>query len=243
MLHNRFLLFLLIPQFYSIIYGSDPYGYKERENRREGRECIAPMSAPDLQLVSCIAYREKTERNSDVDLKIRFYLEKDTTVFITAKELNSRYFYKMSPIRTRWLSGWNEFGPWPTGDVLRPLGLLLNDIGLTGRICTKYQIGSGRIAPLIIYHSGLPEKISRYQFYFISIQDLEEVTYKIYENDRDSPFYTDKISMELYGGVPFPITVDLSDNNEGLIRMVLDCKYKNRVGGPQRTYTFYHKTN
>ena len=57
-----------------------------------------PSNAPGLELLSMIGYCENIIADSSVDLKIRFYLEKDTTVYITAKELTTHRFYMMKPL-------------------------------------------------------------------------------------------------------------------------------------------------
>ena len=126
--------------------------------------------------------------------------------------------------------------------MLRPLGLSLKEIGLVGRIRAKDRIGSGLIAPLIIYHSNLPATIEQYTTYLVPKQNLENVEYKVFLlGEREA--IRQGHAIELFGGVPFAINIDLTDQSEGYYKLVLDGKYKNRIGGPQRSYTFYHKPN
>ncbi len=215
------------------------YEYKKRGIRKEGRADIL-VSAPDLELLSMLGYCEELNPDNNADLKIMFYLEKDTTLFITAKELKIREYYIMKPIQSKWKKGWQEFGPWPTSEVLKPLGLSLTEIGIIGRIREKDRIGSGLIAPLIIYHSNLPATIDQYTTYIVPKQSLENVKYKVFLPGEKEAI-TEGHIIELFGGVPFSINIDLTQQSEGYYKLVLDGKYKNRMGGPQRTYTFYHK--
>lgn len=237
---NYFLitLILIVTVFQYQAVSQDPHEYKIRGTRMEGRD-RKPVSAPGLELLSFVGYKEKIDLAKEVNLKIRFYLLKDTSVYITAKELNIREFYKMKPLQIQWSKGWQEFGPWPTKEVLKPLQLSLNKLGIIGRVRSNDRIGSGEIAPLIIYGNQLPEYIRQYTLHFIPNQDLKKVEYKLYMLGEEKPIKRERI-MEQFGGVPFSITIDLTNQDKGLYKLVLDCKYKNRIGGPQRTYTFYH---
>ena len=234
------LLLFIIFQQPEKVYCQDPYEYKEHGIRMEGRT-YEEVSASGIELISFLAHKEEFDPGKDVDLKIRFFLENDTSLFITARELNIRKYYKMKPIQTDWAKGWQEFGPWPTKDVLSPLGLTLDELGVVGRIRTNDRIGSGRVAPLIIYYSKLPEKIGEYTLYFIPRQELASAECRLYMQNEKIPIQRELINKGLFGGVPFPIKIDISQQREGIYRLILDCRYKNRTSGPQRTYTFYHK--
>lgn len=237
--HLFILLLVIAFKYLAFSQSHDRYEYKTRENRMEGRE-RKTVSAPGLELLSFLAYKEELgDPDKNVDLKIRFYLEESTSLYITAKELNIREFYKMRPLQTTWSKGWQEFASWSTGEVLHPLGLSPNDLGIIGRIQKTDRIGSCKIAPLIIYYSKLPNHISQYTLHFIPKQDLKKVEYTLYKFGEKKPILSDRI-MEIFGGVPFSITIDLSAQMEGDYQLVVDCRYKNRTGGPQRTYTFYH---
>jgi hypothetical protein len=237
------ILYIIILSFEAIAYCQGRYEYKKRGEkpgiRMEGRD-YDNVGGPGLELLSFIGYREEMESPKNKSLKIRFFLERDTNLFITAKELSVREFYKMKPQLTKWSRGWREFGPWPTNEVLVPLDLSLNELGVIGRIDTIDRIGSGEIVPLIIYYSKLPENVTNYVLKFIPNQDLKKVEYKFFKKDNNNPFFSDQI-IELFGKVPFPIPIDFSQQEEGSYKIVLDCRYKNRIGGPQRSYRFYHK--
>jgi hypothetical protein len=237
------ILYIIILSFEAIAYGQGRYEYKKRGEkpgiRMEGRD-YDNVGGPGLELLSFLGYREEMEVPKNISLKIRFFLERDVNLFITAKELNVREFYKMKPLKTKWLKGWCEFGPWSMNEVLIPMDLTLNELGVIGRIDTTDRIGSGEIVPLIIYYSRLPENVTQYVLKFVPNQDLKKVEYKLYKKGNNTPLFSDQI-IELFGKVPFPIAIDLSRQKEGSYKILLDCKYKNRIGGPQRSYIFYHK--
>jgi len=230
----------MIVQFcFTRVRSQNNYEYTIRGKRLEGTERRGAISAPDLELISFLAYKEPLKVGSNANVKIRFFLEKDTSLYITAKELNVIKKYKMKPLQNIWSRGWHEFNPWPTDDVLHPLGLSLDEIGIVGRIGLN-RIGSGKIAPLLVYSSNCPDRIAKYELHFIAKRDLKKVKYALYECNGDAAAVRGA-EKRIRGNVPFPIVIDCSQVGEGSYRLVLDCKYKNRKGGPIRTYIFYHK--
>ena len=57
----QFLAILFtITFFHSEAFSQDPYEYRERGNRFEGRKAIG-IGAPDLELLSFIGYRENVD--------------------------------------------------------------------------------------------------------------------------------------------------------------------------------------
>jgi len=230
-------LLLSITLFQKETFLEDPYEYQDHGNRNEGRRAIG-IGAPDLELLSFVGYKEEIEPESSVVLKIKFYLQRDSFFYITAKELKVRHFYLMKPNMNQWQKGWQEFAPWPTKDVLRPIRLSIDHLGIVGRLHHD-RIGSGEIAPLIIYHSRLPSKLQSYILYLTSKEDLRKLDYKLFKEDENEPVIQHQI-RNLFGGVPFSINLDLSSFTVGYYKLQLDGRYKNKFGGPHRSYTFYH---
>jgi hypothetical protein len=217
--------------------GQDPYLYKQRGNRNEGIKGI-PVSAPDLELVSFVAYREQLDAGSDADLKLRFYMKGDGDLYITAKELVVSRYYVMNPTQTKWRRGWQEFSPWPTGEVLRPLGISVDQIGIVGRP-DGTLVGSGEIVPLILYRSKLPPSLTRYTLHCRPKEDLRSVTYRVYRI-ADGKLISSDLLRNLIGGTTFRLVVDLPGEKMGDYKIVLEGNYKERLGGPTRTYRFFH---
>lgn len=233
------LIILIIIIFQSTILSYQiNYSYNLRDkNRMEGRKRI-DVRAPDIELLSFIGYKENVSHDTSVVLKIRFYLQKDTTLYITAKELRVQEFYLMKPVKINWSKGWNEFTPWPMQAVLKPLRITLDELGIIGRI-GREEPGSGEITPLFVYHSKLPKKIHQYTLHFLPREDLRRVEYKLYKIDQNNPIISDHV-IRLFGGVPFSIKLDLLDQSSGYYKLILDCEYKNKIGGPYREYVFFH---
>lgn len=231
-------ILLTIVIFLSGSISKESFEYKKRGNREEGIRAVG-IGAPNLELLSFVAHKEKTKWDADIILRIRFFLPKVSSFYITAKELRVRKFYIMKPLQHKWPSGWHEFSPWPTKDVLKPLGISLDDLGIVGKL-NRDRIGSGEIAPLIIYHSSMPSQVNKYTLHFLPRDNLKRMEYRLYKVYPETLVAQQRIMM-LSGGSPFSITLDLSNQNEGYYKLIMDGKFKNRVGGPQRTYYFFHK--
>lgn len=234
------LTMILILIFFTMVNSQDRNIYMIRDNRMEGRKTIG-VSAPDLELLSFTVYREKLETNSSVELKLKFYMWEQANLYITAKELIPKEFYFMNPLKIKWSRGWQEFSSWPTKAVLDPLAISIDKLGILGRMHND-RIGSGEIVPIIVYHSEPPKFINEYEIYFIASHDLRIVDcilYKI-EKNKNIPIIHKQLKY-IFAGIPFLITLNLSGQSQGYYQLLIDCDYKDRVGGPQRKYKFFHK--
>ncbi len=219
------------------LFSQDPFEYKNRGNREEGRRPIG-VGAQDLQLLSFVSYIEKVDLDTNVNLKIRFYTTAESQVYISAKELQGHEFYEMKPLQHNWSPGWQEFQPWPTDEVLRPLGLKPNHLGFVARL-NQDRSGSGEIVPLLVYHHELPPVIENYSVYLLAQEALRKVEVRLYAPEQETPMWVNQI-REVFGAAPFSIQLNLPDQSPGWYKLIIDCRYRNRIGGPQRTYTFYH---
>jgi hypothetical protein len=209
--------------------------YKRRNNRFEGQKGLE-VRAPDLDLLSFVAYQAAPERGSS--LKLLFYLDRNRQAFITARELMVRKYYFMEPVRRDWNAGWQEFGPWPTAEVLDRLNLPLRDIGVVCRLDNE-GTGSGSVAPVWVYAEPPPRQALPYTLYFRPREDLSEVEYKVVGPEQQRPAADGQL-RDLAGGVPFSIRLDLSHQPEGLYTLSLLARYSDRPSGPKRSYTFFH---
>lgn len=233
-----FALFFMIFFQYVLLFSQD-YTYQIRDgNRWEG---IRPegVSAPDLELLSLIVFRENYNINSNVTLKLKFYMWEKANLYITAKELVPNKYYFMNPLKVDWEKGWQEFSEWPIDAVLRPNHINSDQLGIIGRLYND-RIGSGVIIPIILYQSNVPKHIDQYTLHFVSKEDLRIVAWELYHVNSNVLIMQDNLH-ELLGGCPFSIIIDFSNEKSGYYKLTLNCRYKYRPGGPKRTYFFYHK--
>ncbi|MBN1349279.1 hypothetical protein JXJ21_07710 [candidate division KSB1 bacterium] len=222
----------------SSLFSQPDLKYQERGNRYEGVELLG-VRAPDLELISFMGYQEETPPNTDVILKLKFYIPADAKFFITAKELVYRRSYLMKPLTTDWQKGWRIFEPWPTHDVINQLELKVDEIGVVGRL-NYDRLGSGQIAPLILYHTKPISRIDQYAFRLRAKRTLSYVNFALSKAGEEQPIESGILREPLPAMEPFRIGLDFSDKATGEYTLTINCRIKNEWGGPNRTYTFYH---
>jgi len=212
----------------------------DRGNRYEGRIEI-PVGKPDLELLSFVGFREPF--TTDVTLKVRFFLPTDSPVFIQGRELQEQKQYWMESKPWQWPAGvWNEFGPWPTREVLSREGVPAWNLGVVIRLYSETS-NSGALVPAFVYHSTLPASVNKYILYLRPSSTLKKVTssfYRIVDN-QEVEVKGSSLLGDIIAGEPFPIELDVRELAEGSMRLVVQGAYKNRLGGLIREYRFYHK--
>ena len=212
----------------------------DRGNRYEGRIQI-PLGQPDLELLSFSGFREQFD--ADVILKVRFYLPTNSTVFIQGRELREQKQYWMESKPANWQAhAWNEFGPWATREVLTREEIPPWNLGVVVRLREETSDG-GELVPAFVYHSTLPASITKYSLYLRPNSVLKKVSYSLYRisHDQEIKVKASFLSGEKIAGEPFLIELEVGHLSEGPMRLVVEGSYKNRMGGPIREYSFYHK--
>lgn len=245
-MRQAFFLSLILLSFYSIATSQTiPYKdfkYEGQKVRFEGQQEI-PVGNPDLELISFMGYREKFEENKSYNLRIGFYYPYSETdsLYIIASELeitNKSYF--MRPIRKNWQkSKWQEFTQWPTNDVIDPLKIRVNRIGLVGRLNFAEE-GSGNIVPLNLYSLNSADSIASYILHFRPNEDLRSLTYQVIELASNQT--VDQGNLErLSGQGTYPIMLDFLNKKPGYYMIILKGKLRDDPKkGPYREYTFFH---
>jgi hypothetical protein len=135
----------------------------------------------DLELIAIHRNFEQFARGAN--LQVRFYLPKPTVqtqktsiarkVSIEALEIQDTIHYFMQSKQLNWEEGkWNSFSPWPTKDVIDPLGLDWSNIGV------RATFRDGNEPPVympvdVVQSSHLVK--SSYTFYFRTSLDLHSL--------------------------------------------------------------------
>lgn len=215
----------------------------DRGNRYEGRIEI-PVGRPDVELLSFVGFLEPF--NADVILRVRFFLPTTSEVFIRGRELREQKQYWMGSKPAKWQAGaWNEFGPWPTSEVLSREGIPAWNLGVLIRLREDTANG-GELAPAFVYHSPsgtVPPSVSKYTVYLRPNATLKKVSYSLYRVVNNQRVEVKALSFvgEKIAGEPFPIEFEVRGLPEGPMRLHIQGAFKNRTGGPIREYGFYHK--
>jgi hypothetical protein len=225
--------------------------YHLRTNRYEGLRDLQYAGEAKLRLLSFIAYYEPVRLADQPVLKVRFFLPRTGSVFITAVELRrqGRSHYQMRPARTDWNAGWQEFSPWPTADVLVPLQISPDNLGVVARLDSEQDGGSGAIAPVIVYAGRYPQVAARYVAQFLPPSTLAKVDYDLINVDAGTRVASGRLCEEtpgqskpcVAGNTPFEIAVDLSGQPSGNYRLVIDTRVYDHASGPSQQYFFWHE--
>lgn len=236
------LLATLIPLLSAEVLGrADEWKRRnDRGNRYEGRIEI-PVGRPDLELLSFVGFREPF--NDEVILRVRFFLPRPSEVFIQGRELQEQKQYWMESKPATWKAGaWNEFGPWPTREVISRDGTPWWNLGVLIRLRTQTTNG-GEVVPAFVYHGDLPGSVTKYTVHLRPNATLRKVTYTLYRIAQRERIQvkSSTISGSLIAGNPFSLTFHVQDLPEGSMSLHIQGAFKNRVGGPVREYRFYHK--
>lgn len=211
----------------------------DRGNRYEGRIEI-PIGKPELELLSFTGLLEPFSK--DVTLRVRFFLPLDSSVSIEGRELIEQTQYWMASKPAPWQAGrWNEFGPWPTREVLDREAIPSRNLGVVIRLRSEVT-ASPEILPAFVYHATAPTTVSKYALYLRPNVDLQKMSYSLYRivNDREAEVHVSSLVGDKVAGEPLLIELPVPDLAEGRMRLVIRGLYKNRAGGPMSEYTFYH---
>lgn len=215
----------------------DRLAYGDRGNRFEGHRRIE-VAAPALEVLSFYRGGPLSALSTPTTLKASFYLPQAKSVSIQARELVTVHFYNMEAKQTAWPAGVNVFGPWKSSDVIDELGVSLGNIGVLGRV-RNTQAGSGEEIVALSFSDTVPHS-SRYELVFRVKYDVKKVSYRV-EHLASGAEIASGLHTQAIGGAPLSIQFDLPGALEGQYRLILDCLYKGRSGGPLRIFEFYHK--
>lgn len=219
--------------------------YKGYDERFEGQKEIQ-ITAPDFELISLIGFRQKVQENQVDSLRIRFFVpdtQGTNKLYLIARELEvSSKYYLMRPNKIEWEKGEiNEFSSWPTKDVLEPLQISGDEIGLIGWFAKEGE-GSGLIAPIILYYSTFPDSIQNYQIHFRSKYTLDSLRITIQDLDSAQEIISKKFST-ISGQNTNYLNVDFTDMVEAFYKIIIKGRRIDEPNaGPYREYTFYHKS-
>jgi hypothetical protein len=142
--------------------------YQRRANRYEGIK-PAPVSGYDIELISARVDFKEDHRLAEPLLKIKFFLEKESPVYIVVRELDYKYYYWLDKVEPPhlWQLGFENVFEWPARDVIQQLdGLTIDDLGVVVRLDKPEPGRIERIAPAILYQSKPPSTITGYLFTF-----------------------------------------------------------------------------
>ena len=206
-----------------------------------------PVSA-NFTLISATLGRVKWDKNlKPSELNIRFYSLSKTKANVRVREINSLRSYRLDAARDIWSEGWNYFGPWPTSDVIDPLKLEVNNLGITVTE-SKSPNDSGQLFPAILFQKGIPPLLEKYTFIVKSSTGLSPFSWSLYrvKGDRNLRVASESRYIEkLPAGTPFDIHIRAKELIKGYYKLRIrgELLSHDRKEIVRKTYIFYRQPN
>lgn len=169
-------LFLSVVAAYGQIQGMLSF-----DNRNEGTH-VHPNASRDLTVIAIQRNFQLFPRHAS--LKVRFFLpalpaNSGRKVSVLALERQDSFHYFMQSLPSiQWNDGaWNVFGPWPTKDVIDPLGLRAENIA----VLALYKTDNGRTVylPADVYQDEGQLQGHAYTFVYATDKDLQSVVVSV----------------------------------------------------------------
>ena len=219
--------------------------YQNRGDRFEGIK-PKPVSGYDIELISVLVdYQEPAAQLPD-QLRVAFHLPIQTAVQLTVREQDYRLYYwldKIKPAMPWQPNKLNEF-TWPTSTVLRELDrpdqrLNLYELGTLIRLNRETPGSVEEVAPAILYHTRLPDKIGGYLFTMKTNGDAR-LSCRILRGKESTELMTQAF-RRLPGGRPFTVRWDAVGAQEGQYTLVCGGYFLDTNQPLDQTVQFLHK--
>ncbi len=213
----------------------------DRGNRYEGLISVITGN-PDLEVLSFTGSRQNFDPGQNVNLKVKFYLPAEAPISITAQETEDQKQYWMEAKPRAWRAGaWNEFSPWPTGDVILKEEIPSDKLGVLVRM--EGGAGTTQLIPALVYHSNAPTSVSTYTLVLRTNRNLNHVYLTLYGNAKGGQPNPERLTLARQtANVAFNVEIPAWKFNEGPMRLVVERELRNSTEKlPQREFTFYHK--
>jgi hypothetical protein len=220
-------------------------------NRTEGT--WAPHGDADMELLGVV--RSRINFKPKTDLRVHFFLPSastaqassaQTSVLIQAREIVPLHNYYMQSKPGTWSFGnWNDFGPWPTGDVLDSLGIDSSNLAVLASV--RLDTGALAYLPVEVLTTGASSLSSLYTFQLTSSWNLHSV-----ESALITPSgRTEQLPLlQCSAGptcilhdadTPFSFSLDLGGRPEGIYRVHIVGHVPNNSFHPELSVQIYHR--
>jgi hypothetical protein len=221
-------------------------GMKPFDNRVEGT-AVELHGDEDITLLGIHRSFEQFPKNSI--LQVQFYLPNTATpsakVFVEAREIVDTKHYLMQSKRSSWDEGsWNNFTPWPTKDVIDPLGLDPANIA----VLAGYRDGHHPAVYLPVNVMAQPSQPTKrpYTFHFETAWDLHSLEKSITDPSGHSTILkTDECKISpscvIYSAASSQaFEVDMSNFSEGIYSVHLVGHIPGNSLKPDLLIRIYH---
>ena len=217
----------------------------EFSNRFEGS--YQNQANTELEIIGVL--RSPISFHSPSVLSVEFFLpatglSKDN-VLVEAQEITQsrNYFMQSKPFSVH-DSDWNTFTPWPSGDVIDPLGVEEHNMTVT----VSYLDRSGtRIYLPADVNTGATNTLNTYTIQFRTAWNIHSLDEKLTAPDGTTiSLPTIECSAESFcvlydAGTSHALSLDMSKRPDGFYSLHLTGHVPNKFSPIKATVTFYHK--
>ncbi len=218
--------------------------YQSRGQWHEGVRA-KPVSGLDIELISVLVdYQDNLEGQKFPNkVKLKFYLERDQKVSITVRELDYQAYYWLDQVEKPeiWKQGFGNEFVWPAKPILKALSppIALYDLGALVRLEKPVSSTDEQIAPGILYHTNLPDRIEGYVFTLKTGED-SRLNIKVIQKATGKEIKSQRFRKKR-AGRPFTIYWNAKDAPAGTYK--LEIKGFSLVTNEpiHKIITFYHQ--
>ena len=217
----------------------------EFSNRFEG--AYQNQGNTDLDIIGVL--RSPISFNSPSMLSVRFFLP--TTGLVTDKVLveaqeitQSRNYFMQSKSFSVRTTDWNAFTPWPSSDVIDPLGVTPQNLAVTASYID--QSGTRVYLPADV-NTGVAHPLNTYIIQFRTAWSVHSLDQRLTASDGTSvPLQTIEcsatVSCVLFdAGTAHAISLDMSSRPDGFYSLQLTGHIPNKFSPVHATVSFYHR--
>ena len=236
-----FLLLLLLASVAAPAFmGQLELKYQDRGDRHEGIDKGFPVSDRVELISATIDHNEPLSQIPD-QYKLKFFLSQKVPVFVRVREIDNKYNYWLDKLQPRngWQQGFNNEFQWPTQEVIKRKQIRLDDLGAVAQLDTADSSLDMKVAPVILFSSQLPNRISEYSFTF-KVGRKADVTCSFSKDSGTSPSLATQ-SFLVIGQRPRTVSWRAVNANEGWYRLSISVIYKNNSQKVDQIVRFYHR--
>lgn len=199
----------------------DDLSYQDRGDRYEGTK-PKPIGGYEIELLGAIV-EPLPSPGADFPERaaVSFFLDREETVHFLARERDPKDYYWLDQVKqsSPWRPRATNTFSWPSGDVLRPLGLRPADLLFLVRLGHDKPRSEERVAPVLFEPAADGRRIGGYRFTFRT-QATAKIRHAVYgpASAELQPFtpYSQRSAA-----TPFEIAWIADGQPEGTYRLVL----------------------
>lgn len=220
----------------------DDLSYRNRGDRYEGTK-PKPIGGYEVELLGAVVEPLPTAGFPD-RAAISFFLEREESLHVLIREREPREYYRLDQVKpaSPWRSRATNTFIWPSGEVLRPLGLEPADLLFLVRLGADRPRSRERVAPVLLEPAAGGRKIGGYRFTF-RLQSTAKTRHAVYAPGSTEPLQPMPPYSRRAADAPFEIFWSAEGQAEGTYRLVLEgCFTADNVPLKQEVEIFHSPT-